>query len=220
LLRLVKCISNVLYKSNSCVDIDISYFLLKSVFLQFQWLSFKMVGLCMQWWASKAGINYELVYVVELFFQQYLWLHARLHSWQSWVSCFSFFIRICHFSLGSYVPGTFCFTFIYTIFLNILTSSFIPLTAFHMCLLLFNLQPLLLLALHHALTLSLTIWFTLTQYLHMLPVAVSGNWQCILNPSTQRIFLYILCMCFCLVILLVSLEHTSVFAVWLKFSLL
>jgi hypothetical protein len=33
-------------------------------------------------------------------------------------------------------------------------------------------------------------------------------------------FIYILCMCFCLVILLVSLEHTSVIAVWLKFSVL
>ena len=55
------CISNVFCKSDSCVGIAVSYFLFESVSLQFLWLSFKMVGLCMQWWASKVGINYELI---------------------------------------------------------------------------------------------------------------------------------------------------------------
>lgn len=121
----------------------------------------------------------------KLFFQQYLWFPARLQSWQSWVSCFSFFIRSCHFSLGSSVSCTFCFTIISTILLNIFTSSFILLNALHICLLLFNLQPLLLLVLPHALILFLTILFTSAQYSHTLPVVVSGNWQCTLNPHRE-----------------------------------
>jgi hypothetical protein len=151
-----------------------------------------MFGLCMQWWVSKVGINYELVYILTILPAISL-IPCKITVLA--VVGFMFFFLYRKLSLFTEIICLMHILFHLHFHNSFKHSQFILLNALRICLLLFNLQqPLLLLALPHALILFLTIRFTSAQHSHMLPVVVSGNWLCTLNPSTQRfLFMYYVC---------------------------
>jgi hypothetical protein len=162
--------------------------------MQFVWLSFKMVGLYLQWWVSKVASNFELVYIVTI-------LPAI-----SLIPCKITVLAV----LG------FLFFFLYQK-LSLFTGTFSPMHSlfhpqFHNS---FKCPHFILHSSQCFLYLSSSIQFTTTATfgsspctysfpnrsfhfrsvtLDMVTVAVWGNWQCISIPSTRRIlFMYYVC---------------------------
>ena len=178
-----------------------------------------MVCLCMQWWASEVGINYELVYVVTILPAislipckitvlavlgfTFFFLYQKLSLFTG-IICprhilfhlhFHRFFKHPHFIFHS----SHCFPYVSSSLQFTTTATF-------------GTSPCTYSVPNHSIHFNSVLVYATCGSLRKLTVHIK-------SLHTEN-FIYILCMCFCLVILLVSLEHTSVFAVLLKFSLL
>lgn len=232
LLLVVRSAQNLICHSvicvTSCMIVSLMYSLKVTVVLIMLFLifylnqffcifcnSYNIIVLCMQLWASEVGSNYELVYIVTIIPAIYvisckitvlgfifLFLYQKLSLFTGTIySTHILFHLNFHnsFKHSHFIHSSQCFQYLFSS-LQFMTTATFGTSPFTYCF------P------NHS-----------DHFSPVLAYATYGSPKKLrvrIKSSYTENFIYVFCMCFCLVILLVSVEHTSVCAVWLKFSLL